>query len=179
MPRQPRDKAAGVFHVFTHCVWAAPGHFRDDIDRLNFLALLARLQYQPEWTCIAFCLMTSHYHLIVEVGDGTLPVAMHRLNLGYVRGFNRRHSLRGRGQSHPYGSRRIRDDGDLLATFAYVAMNPVDVGLARAPSEWPWSSYAGTVGLRKQHSFVDDAWLLRSFSNVDAQQALRAHVEKL
>jgi len=30
MPRPPRDTRAGTFHVFTHCVWAAPGLFRDD-----------------------------------------------------------------------------------------------------------------------------------------------------
>jgi putative transposase len=180
MPRQPRDKAAGLFHVFTRCVWAAPEHFRDDIDRMDFVRRLAQLTHQPGWTCVAFCLMSSHYHLIVAVGDDALPIAMHRLNLGYVRGFNRRHSLRGRGQSHPYGSRRIRDDVDLLDTFAYVAMNPVEAGLCRAPSDWQWSSYAGTVGRRMQHSFVDDAWLLRSLSSAgDPRRALQAHVEKM
>ena len=122
--------------------------------------------------------MTTHYHLLVAVDDGFLPVAMHRLNLGYVRGFNRRHSLRGRAQSHPYGSRRIESDGDLLETFAYVVRNPVEAGLCRTPSEWQWSSYAATIGLRKQHAFVDDDWLLRTFaSSREPRRALRAHVE--
>jgi len=179
MPRQPRDMAAGLFHVFTRCVWAAPAHFQDDIDRSDFLRRLAQLTLRPEWTCVAFCLMTSHYDLIVAVGDGALPVAMHRLNLGYVRGFNRRHSLRGRGQSHPYGSRRIQDDVDLLDTFAYVAMNPLEAGVCPVPSAWHWSSYAGSVGRRRQHSFVDDAWLLRSLSSTDdPRRALLEHVEK-
>ena len=123
--------------------------------------------------------MTTHYHLLVEVDDGALPVAMHRLNLAYVRGFNRRYSLRGRGQSHPYGSRRIESDGDLLETFAYIALNPVEAGLCRAPGDWPWSSYAGTVGLKQQHSFVDDAWLLRTLeSSREPRRALRANVEE-
>jgi hypothetical protein len=123
--------------------------------------------------------MTTHYHLLVKVDHGALPVAMHRLNLGYVRGFNRRHSSRGRGQSHPYGARRIGGDGDLLQTFAYIARNPVEAGLCPTPCDWPWSSYAGTIGLREQHSFVGDEWLLRTFESAgDPRQALRAHVEE-
>lgn len=180
MPRRPRDTSAGIFHVFTRCVWAAPAHFRDDVDRADFLRRLAQLAHRHEWTCVAFCLMTTHYHLVVEVGDGALPAAMHRLNLGYVRGFNRRHSLRGRGQSHPYGARRVRDERDLLITFEYVTTNPVEAGLCGTPSEWWWSSYSGTTGLRPPHSFVDDAWLLRPFaSHPEPRRALRAYVEKL
>jgi putative transposase len=162
-------------------VWAAGAHFRVDIDRIEFLRLLAEVTRKLGWKCVAFCLMTSHYHLIVVVDDGVLPATMHRLNLGYVRGFNRRHVLRGRGQSHPYGSSRIRSDDHLLDRFAYVALNPVEAGLCSAPADWPWSSYAGTVGLAEPHSFVDDSPLLRALprSELDPRTALRARVEKL
>ncbi|HET8894957.1 MAG TPA: transposase, partial [Gaiellaceae bacterium] len=111
MPRPARDTAAGVFHVFTHCVWAVPAHFRDDIDRTTFLRYLARVAVRPEWKCLSFCLMTTHYHLIVEVADGVLPPAMKSLNCAYAREFNRRHVLKGHTQYRRYGSRRIVDDG--------------------------------------------------------------------
>ena len=180
MPHQPRDTSAGVFHVFTHCVWAAPGHFRDDLDRLEFLRELARATAKTKWKCIAFCLMTTHYHLIVNVEEGVLPKAMHAVNLGYARGFNKRHALRGHVQFRRYGSRRIHDDSDLLNTFKYLAKNPVEAGLCKRPAEWPWSTYAGTLGLSEPHSFVDVAPLLRCFTwpDVDPIAALRAHVEE-
>jgi len=180
MPRTPRDATAGTFHVFVHCVWAADAHFRDDTDRIEFLRLLAEITGKLRWKCVAFCLMRSHYHLIVVVDDGVLAAAMHRLNLGYVRGFNRRYDLRGRGQSHPYGSSRIVSDHDLLDRFAYVVLNPVKAGLCRDPGDWRWSSYAGTVGLGEPHSFVDDSPLLRALprSELDPRAALRARVEK-
>jgi putative transposase len=180
VPRRPRDSAAGIFHVWVHCVWAVDSHFRDDLDRIEFLRLLAEVTRKVEWKCVAFCLMTSHYHLIVDVDDGVLPAAMHRLNLGYVRNFNRRHALRGRGQSHPYGAGRIFSNEHLLDRFAYVALNPVRAGLCRRPGDWKWSSYAGTVGLGEPHSFVDDSPLLRALprSEVDPRAALRALVEK-
>ncbi|HET8893521.1 MAG TPA: hypothetical protein VFM96_05440, partial [Gaiellaceae bacterium] len=73
------------------------------------------------------------------------------------------------------------DDGDLLDTFAYVVMNPVAAGLCSSPAEWPWSSYAGTVGCGKRHTFVDDARVLGCFRwpKVDPRAALRRHVEDL
>src|SRR5438552_1969654 len=66
MPRPPRDTRAGIFHVFTHCVWAAPALFRDDLNRMVFLRELARATQIFEWTCVGFCLIRTHYHLMLE-----------------------------------------------------------------------------------------------------------------
>src|SRR5581483_65207 len=87
---QLRDVSAGTFHVYTHCVWAAKAHFRDDVDRVEFLRGLARVTAKYDWRCMGFCLMRTHYHLLVEVADGVLPTAMQSLNHGYACHFNRR-----------------------------------------------------------------------------------------
>jgi hypothetical protein len=29
MPRKPRDTTAGLFHIYTHCVWAAGALYRE------------------------------------------------------------------------------------------------------------------------------------------------------
>ena len=135
MARRPRDTTAGLFHVYTHCVWVTRELYRKDEDRLDFLRGLARVTNRSGWTCLAYCLMTSHYHLIVDVQDGALPTAMHSLNLPYVRNFNRRYGLRGHLQFAPYGARRIVDDGDLTYRFKYVAKNPVEAGVCERPED--------------------------------------------
>jgi putative transposase len=180
MPYVPRDLSAGIFHIFAHCVWAAPELYRDDVDRLEFLRHLARVTKEKEWTCIAYCLMATHYHLIVEVDEGALPATMHSLNLPYAIQYNRRHGLRGHVQFRRYGSRRIVDDLDLLDTFRYVVRNPVEAGLRLSPADWPWSSYAGTVGLSEQTSFVDPAPLMRFLDGLGDEpvSVLRRHVER-
>jgi len=178
MPHKLRDTRAGLFHIYTHCVWAARELYRNDEDRYEFLRRLAHVTAKTSWTCLAYCLMTSHYHLIVDVSDGVLPSAMQALNLPYARNFNQRYGLRGHVQFRRYGSRRIVDDDDLLGVFAYVANNPVEAGLCESPEGWPWSSYAGTVGLAPLASFVDPTRLRSCFRwpDVDAQAALRRRV---
>lgn len=179
MPPKPRDAAAGLFHVYTHCVWAAPALYRDDTDRSEFLRSLARVTRKTGWTCLAYCLMSSHYHLIVRVEGGSLPRAMHRLNLAYALHHNRRHGLRGHVQFERYGARRLHDHFELAIAFAYLANNPVKAGLCSAQAEWPWSSYAATVGLAPPASFVDSRELLRGFeaTGIDPRIALRIYVE--
>ena len=178
MPRPPRDRTAGLFHIYTHCVWAVPRLYRDDDDRLEFLRQLARVTKTSAWACLAFCLMGSHYHLIVEVGENVLPMAMQSLNYSYARVHNRRYGRRGHVQFDRYGSRRIVDEADLLNRYAYVVRNPVEAGMCTLPEQWPWSSYAGTLGLSEPHSFVDDSRVLACLGGpmIDPRTALRRRV---
>ena len=179
MPHQLRDTSAGVFHVWAHCVWAAKAHYRDDPDRLEFLRGLALVTAKTGWRCMGFCLMRTHFHLVVEVADGVLPVAMRSLNHGYSRQFNRRHGLRGHVQSGRYGSRRLGDNDGLIQAYAYAMNNPVEAGLCSKASLWQWSSFRGTVGLGPASSFVDDGPVLGCFrSELDPCAALRRAVEK-
>jgi len=179
MPPKRRDTSAGLFHVYTHCVWAAPALYRDDVDRLEFLRRLAQVTRIADWNCIAYCLMKTHYHLIVRVGDAVLPRAMHRLNLAYALHHNRRHDLRGHCHFERYGSRRLHDEAELAIAFAYSSNNPVKAGLCSAPAAWPWSSYGGTVGATGLSSFVNPAKLVQAFDGrgVDPRVALGAFVE--
>lgn len=172
--------SAGLFHVYTHCVWAVPELYRDDVDRLEFLRHLARVTAETGWTCLAYCLMRSHYHLLVRVEDGVLPRAMHRLNLAYARHHNRRYQLRGHVQFRPYGARRLHDGGELAIAFSYLANNPVNAGLSASAVDWPWSSYRATVGLKPLPSFVNPSEVTAAFGHVgiDRRAAVRVYVER-
>jgi len=179
MPRRLRDKTAGTFHVYAHSVWAASALFRDDVDRNAFLRELARATAKVEWTCIGFCLMTTHYHLILDVQDGSLPLGMHALNFRYACQFNARHGMRGHAFGARYDSVRIDSDEHLLTAYKYTVMNPVRAGICDRPESWPWSSYAGTIGAAEPHSFVEDSRILECFDGPRelAVARLRSFVE--
>jgi REP element-mobilizing transposase RayT len=65
MPRAPRDTAGGIVHVTCHSVWTS-NLFRDEVDRLDILRELAQVIRAAAWTCISYCLMTNHLHVILE-----------------------------------------------------------------------------------------------------------------
>jgi putative transposase len=107
-------------------------------DRRVFLALLDRIRREREWLVHAWCLMTNHYHLVLETPQPDLSAGMQRLNGVYAQWFNAWH-LR---QNHLFGRRfwakRIRGDAQLRATADYVLQNPVRAGLCTDPWDWRW-----------------------------------------
>jgi REP element-mobilizing transposase RayT len=138
--------------------------FRDELDRADFLTRLARVIDLHGWNCHLFCLLTNHFHLLVQTHDESLPNGMQRLNLATARSFNRRHGTIGHLFQWPYGSVHVTRHGHAVHLIRYIAMNPVDAGLCRVPEEWPWSSYGATVGLRDAPSFVTTSWVLGLFA---------------
>jgi len=179
MPRRPRDTSAGLFHVYAHGLWAAPSLFREDRDRSEFLRHLAYAMAKTNSICVAYCVMTAHYHLILQVDDGSLPAAMHLVNRRYARYHNWAYALRGHVLFDRYGSRRIVDQLDLLDTFTYLARNPVTAGMCEEPAHYVFSSYAATVRLVDGSSFVDASAVLAGVGRLagDPVAALRRRVE--
>lgn len=154
MARKRRDKTSGIFHVFTHSVWAADALYRDDDDRMRFLRELAGATAKTRWRCLAYCLMGTHYHLLLDVDPDALPRGMHSLNFRYAMGFNARHRMRGHVHGTRYNAFRVEGEADLLSRYKYVARNPVEAGLCSSPEDWLWSSHAATVGLAPPQPFV-------------------------
>lgn len=180
VPRPRRDTSAGLFHIYVHGLWAVPELFRDDEDRLEFLRHLGRATVNTGAICVEYCLMTSHYHLILQVEAGALPTAMHAVNRRYARYVNRTYGFRGHVLFDRYGSRRIEDELDLLDTFEYVARNPERAGVCRNAAAHQWSSYTGTVGLAELSTFVDPSCVLAAAGRLanDPVAALRRLVER-
>lgn len=128
----------GYFHVVSRGVFGADV-FRDGSDRRRFLRLLRSCETRHKWTCHAFCLMTTHYHLVVEAARAELSRGIQRLNGRYAREFNRRHDRFGHLFAERFSARVIEGDEYLFDACAYVVLNPVKAGLCLEPEHWPWS----------------------------------------
>lgn len=166
------DIPAGVYHVWRRT--AGPIEmFRDDFDRTSFCRRLARSIAKYEWTCIAFILMPTHYHLLVEVGHNKLQPGMRDSFGPYAQEFNRRWGRSGHLRADRYKLRAVRDDRDLRGLVRYIARNPVRSKLCSDPQEWRWSSYPGTAGYGLSFPFVDDRLVLAPLNHdVDAARYL-------
>jgi putative transposase len=134
--------------------------YADDLDRELFLADLERVVERYRWLCHAYCLMTTHYHLVVETPLANLPAGMQRLNGGHASRFNERHGLTGHVFGSRYRSILIEDARYLLAVCRYVVLNPVRAGICDRPEDWPWSSYRATAGLEPTPRFLTTETIL-------------------
>jgi putative transposase len=73
----------------------------DDRDRRAFFTRLERAVEQHSWSCLAYCLLDTHFHLIVETPKPNLGLGMRWLKSAYAQDFNYRHQRQG----HVFGGR--------------------------------------------------------------------------
>jgi putative transposase len=162
MASKPRPVHAGLYHVASGGTRPDP-FFRDAVDRGIFVVELAKMLAVEDVVCVAFCLLTTHYHAIFDAAEAALPSAMQRLNWHYARQTNRRHGRLGHAVGGRYMAVPLADDSHFLTCFRYVAQNSVEAGECERPQDSRWSSYATTIGLRNDYSFVDASRVLGCF----------------
>ena len=139
MARQPRcEQADGIFHVATRGVEKRM-IFLDEDDRRTFLALFFYVARRFEWRTYAFCLMGTHYHLVLETSRGRLSAGVQWLNGSYAQAFNRRHVRRGHLFGARFASWVVDRDEHLARACRYVLNNPVRAGLVERAGDWRWS----------------------------------------
>lgn len=140
MSRVPRSSLPdGLFHVASRGVASRCPIFRDDADRKTFVVLLRQAARKHDWTCHAFCLMGTHYHLVLDTLCLNLSRGLHRLNWLYALHFNERYRLFGHLFADRFSARAIESEEYLYDACAYVVLNPVKAGLCDRVEEWPWS----------------------------------------
>jgi putative transposase len=114
--------------------------FFADADYAYYLRLLAASCAAAHVSCLAFCLMPNHVHLILvpsdEDGLRRCLAAVHRT---YAGALNLRRGLSGHFWQGRYGS-VVMDNPHLYEALRYVLLNPVRAGLVASLAEWRWSS---------------------------------------
>lgn len=155
--------------------------YRDDDDRRRYLALLGGAVIDCGWRCLAYCLMSNHVHLLLETPTENLGVGMRQVHGEYVSRFNKRHGRRGHLFEGRFGSVHVRDDPQLWAVAAYIAVNPVAAGLAASPEAWAWGSHGAVAGRAPAPPWLDVARLLELLGAgaADARRRYRSYVSEL
>ena len=139
MPRIPRSALPdGAFHVTARGVDGTPIVI-DDLDRLFLAALVRGTAGALGWGCRAWCLMTNHFHLVVEATSARVSEGMKRINQLHAQRFNRRHGRRGHLFQDRFASQVIEDDDYLEVVCAYVLANPLRAGLTTRAEDWRWA----------------------------------------
>jgi REP-associated tyrosine transposase len=127
-----------MFHVTARSGFDQP-LFVDDDDRRVFLWLIRRLTARFGIECLAYCLMGTHYHLLLEGTADDLAAMMQRLNGGYAHYFNERHNRHGHVFGQRYTARAILDESHLEELYGYIEANPAKAGLCLPGERWRWT----------------------------------------
>ena len=135
----------GFYHAILRGNAGDPVFF-DDKDRYRFYLLLQEGVERYGHRVHAFCLMTNHIHLAVQVADVPLSKIMQNVSFRYTRWINWRKRRTGHLFQGRHKAFLIDSDEYLLQLVRYVHLNPVRVGLVRKPEEYRWSSHLAYLG---------------------------------
>jgi len=168
MSRPLRLEFAGALYHVT-----ARGDRREDIyesdtDRRLFLNVLGSVCERYNWVCHAYCLMSNHYHLLIETPDANLSKGMRQLNGVYTQAFNRSNDRVGHVFQGRYKSILVDKQSYLLELARYIVLNPVRAEMVRSARDWRWSSYRATAGQVSAPKWLSVDWLLASFGSKKA-----------
>jgi putative transposase len=178
--RPPRLQiAGGLYHVTAHSN-VGRTVFRDDEERAQFLAMLKLGVARCGWSCRSYCLLSTHFHLLVATPEPDLSAGMRYVNGRYAQWANwhrgeRSHVFEGR-----FRSVLVETESHALEVHRYIALNPVRAGLVRDPEEWPWSSLGAVLGRRQPLGFLDVDAALTDFGahKATALRLLRRFVQE-
>ncbi|WP_038055865.1 transposase [Thermodesulfobacterium hydrogeniphilum] len=162
-----------IYHVYTKSI-AGFKIFLNDADYRRILKLLRFYQFNPKIkfsyyerlknkiknyynqsksknplvNIIAYCIMPTHIHLVLEeLSEMGISEYMRKVLDSYTRYFNKKIKRKG-----PLWEGRIKkvpvlSDEQLLHLTRYVHLNPTSAGLVEKPEDWKYSSYREYIGL--------------------------------
>lgn len=165
MARSLRIEYPGALYHITSRGDGQENIFLSDDDRALFIILLSELCARCNWICYAFCLMSNHYHLLIETPQGNLSKGMQLLNGIYTQKFNKSHNRVGHVFQGRYKGILVEKDCYLLELSRYIILNPVRANMVETAADWNWSSYNNTISQPSRLPWLSTELILNLFSS--------------
>jgi putative transposase len=163
MARKPRVHCSGaLYHVILRGN-AGQVIFDDDEDRARFYLLAQEGIERFGHRIHAFCLMSNHVHLAIQVGEVFLSRILQNLSFRYTRWVNGRRKCSGHLFQGRYKAVLVDADSYLNALTRYIHLNPVRAGMVKEAKDYRWSGHRAYLGL-EEISWLTTDWVLSQFS---------------
>lgn len=140
MTRPLRIEFPGALYVVTARALPRQRLFREASEAEDFVARLPALREGFGAVFHGFCMVSDHYHLLVETPRGNLSRVLHRLNAGYTATVNARRNRTGPLLHSRYRSVLIEEEPWLVRLSIHIHLNPVRKRAAKDPWEYLGSS---------------------------------------
>lgn len=181
MARPLRLEYPGAFYHVINRGNAGENIFINDRDKEKFLEYLEKAVERYLIRIHTYCLMTNHYHLLVETPQPNLSQAIKWVNVSYATYFNRKRNRSGHLFQGRFKSIIVDADEYLKPLSRYIHLNPVRAKMVESHDAYYWSSYPVFIGKRKGESWLETDWLLSLFGNSPkaASKIYRSYVENI
>lgn len=179
MARPLRVEYAGAYYHVINRGNNKENIFLNDRDREKFIEYLGKASERFSIVIHTYCLMSNHFHLLVETPEPNLSAAMQWINVSYATYFNRKRGRHGHLFQGRFKAILIDADEYLKQLSRYIHLNAVRAKIVSAPSEYKWSSYSYYIGKRKAPEFIETDWILSNFGKIkkEAKRNYKAFVE--
>lgn len=140
MPRKERYTEPGHYHIINRGV-ERRDVFLEPADYEFFLDLLLKLTQEQEIIVHAYCLMTNHYHLLLETKKNNLSKAIQFINDKYAKFFNKKYERQGHLWQGRYKSYPLFDDAHFWIVAKYIERNPIKAGMTKSVELYKYQSF--------------------------------------
>lgn len=138
--------------------------FQDKADFKIFIELLEELNEVFNINVASYCLMTNHYHLLLQTPNANLSRSMRHLNGVYTQKYNKRHNYDGPLFRGRYKSIVVDSDSYALELVRYIHRNPLEAGIVDDINKYQWSTHKAYLSSAEKWKWLYKDYILKLFS---------------
>ncbi len=149
MPQRKEPLIPGeYYHIFNRGI-NSQVVFQTDRNYFYFLRKTKEYLTPKIASIIAYVLMPTHYHLLVQINHEDFSLAMGRIGNSYTKAYNLEWDRTGPLFEGRFKSKLVNLDEYVLRLSLYIHLNPVSSRLVEKPEDWPYSSYLDLIGIKE------------------------------
>ncbi len=179
MARKPRLHVEGGYY---HVILRGNGGekiFFSSQDRNRLCLLIQEGIERFKYRLHAYCLMTNHIHLIIQVGNLPLSKIVQNISFRYTKYINKKKKRIGHLFQGRYKAILIDADTYLLELVRYIHNNPVRGGMVKSALDYEWSSYQAYLKMQ-EIPFLTTDFVLGQFGKTSGlgRKRFKEYVER-
>jgi putative transposase len=168
--RRARITYPGAFHHAMNRGHDGTDIFFGNKNKSQFIDYLAEATTKLKIKIFAYCVMDTHYHLVLENSNGKMSEFMKRLNGHYGSYYRMVSGGKGYVFQERFKSTLIDRDAYLLQSIAYLLRNPVRAGIVSNAQDYTWSSIDAYYS-NSSHDIVDADFVNELFESKEQLMA--------
>lgn len=140
MPRKERITEPGFYHVISRGV-EKRNVFLKPSDYYIFLDILVLVFKKSRVILHTYCLMTNHYHLLLETTENNISDIMRQVNSLYSIYFNKKYERTGHLWQGRFKSYYLYDETHFWVVAKYIERNPIKAAMVSQVQDYKYQSF--------------------------------------